>query len=197
FDQLGQSLVDQLFEGGKSARDLLKDMFKALTLRVLVQPMMSGLQGWVTNQLGGMFGYQNPQEQGGGGFSFGGGSTFGAGGVEMAGDWLLRSGVAPETGANMLMNADAIANTGASILGYGKAIYDLTQGNYGSAAGTAIGTYIMPGPGTIVGSVLGGLVDDLFGDDTPKTRHAQMAHAELMGDGRMHVSTRDSRQSEE
>src|SRR5690606_21121947 len=66
FGQLGQSLTDQLFEGGKSARDMIRDLFKALTLRVVVQPMLSGLQGMVTNQLGGMFGYQNPQQQGGG-----------------------------------------------------------------------------------------------------------------------------------
>lgn len=60
FDQLGQSLTDQLFEGGKSARDMLKDMFRALTLRVVVQPMLSGLQGMVTQQVGGLLGYQNP-----------------------------------------------------------------------------------------------------------------------------------------
>lgn len=67
FDQLGQSLTDQLFEGGKSARDMLKDMFKALTLRIVVQPMLSGMQGMVTNQIGGLFGYQDPRQQQGGG----------------------------------------------------------------------------------------------------------------------------------
>src|SRR5690606_19723077 len=44
FNQVGQSLTDALFEGGKSARDLIKDLFKTLTLRVVVQPMLSGLQ---------------------------------------------------------------------------------------------------------------------------------------------------------
>src|SRR5690606_16730339 len=45
FNQVGQSLTDALFEGGKSGRDLIKDLFKALTLRVLIQPVMGGLQG--------------------------------------------------------------------------------------------------------------------------------------------------------
>lgn len=65
FEQVGQSLTDQIFEGGKNARDLLKDMFKALTLRVVIQPMLSSLQGAVTNQLGGMLGYSNPGQGGG------------------------------------------------------------------------------------------------------------------------------------
>src|SRR5690606_33606878 len=103
FDRVGQSLTDAIFDGGKSGRDLLRDLFKGLTFNVLINPVMNQMQGWVTNQLGGMFGVQNPQQQAsGGGFGFSGGA-FGAGGVEMAGDWLLRSGLAPETGAKMLM----------------------------------------------------------------------------------------------
>lgn len=65
FNQVGQSLTDALFEGGRSARDLIKDLFKTLTLRVVIQPMLSGLQGMVTNQLGGLLGYQDPRQQGG------------------------------------------------------------------------------------------------------------------------------------
>src|SRR5690606_9712116 len=45
FQQVGQSLTDALFEGGRSGRDLIKDLFKTLTLRVLIQPVMTGLQG--------------------------------------------------------------------------------------------------------------------------------------------------------
>src|SRR5690606_13176039 len=65
FDQLGQSLTDQLFEGGKSARDMIRDLFKSLVLRVAVQPMLSGLQGMVTQQLGGMLGFSDPRQGGG------------------------------------------------------------------------------------------------------------------------------------
>lgn len=61
FDQVGQSLTDAIFDGGKSGLDLLKDWAKTLTLRVFVQPIMGAMQGMVTNQLGGLFGMRNPQ----------------------------------------------------------------------------------------------------------------------------------------
>lgn len=56
FDQVGQKLTDAIFDGGKSGAELLKDIFKTLTLRVLVQPVMQGLQGAITNTLGGLLG---------------------------------------------------------------------------------------------------------------------------------------------
>lgn len=70
----------------------------------------------------------------------------------------------------------------------------------GGASGAAGAGGLVSGLSTAAPWIAGGLfLADALGlfDDTPKTRHAQMAHAELMGDGRMHVSTRDSRQSEE
>src|SRR5690606_19352906 len=65
FNRVGQSLTDAIFDGGKSGRDLLRDMFKGLTFNILINPVMNQLQGWVTNQLGGLFGVQNPQQGGG------------------------------------------------------------------------------------------------------------------------------------
>lgn len=50
-----------------------------------------------------------------------------------------------------------------SAAGYLGSIYSLTQGQYGSAAGSAIGTYILPGIGTMIGSVIGGALDTAFG----------------------------------
>src|SRR5690606_18254521 len=81
FQQVGQRLTAAICEGGKSGRAPVKDLFKTVTLRVFIQRRMGQLQGWVTNQLGGLFGVQNPQQQagsGGFGFGFGGGGTFGA-----------------------------------------------------------------------------------------------------------------------
>ncbi|WJJ93449.1 hypothetical protein [Neopusillimonas aromaticivorans] len=66
FQQVSQSLTDAIFEGGKSGRDLVKDLFKTLTLRVLINPVMNSIQGAVTNSLGGIFGVNNPAEGGGG-----------------------------------------------------------------------------------------------------------------------------------
>src|SRR5690606_24015159 len=65
----GQSLTDAIFEGGKSGQELLKDVFKSLTFNVMINPIMNQLQGTITNQLGGMFGLQNPQQGGIGGLA--------------------------------------------------------------------------------------------------------------------------------
>ncbi|WP_442592461.1 tape measure protein [Parapusillimonas sp. JC17] len=65
FDRVGQSLTDAIFDGGKSGKDLLRDMFKSLTFNILINPVMKSLQGFVTNEIGALFGYQNPQQQSG------------------------------------------------------------------------------------------------------------------------------------
>ena len=64
FQQVEQSLTDAIFDGGKNGRDLVKDLFKTLTLRVIINPVMGALQGTITQSLGGLFGYQNPQQGG-------------------------------------------------------------------------------------------------------------------------------------
>ena len=193
FQQVGQSLTDQLFEGGKSGRDLVKDLFKTLTLRVLVQPVMGALQSQVTNSLGGVFGKTNPSQQQSGSFdlnSFLGtgagnsittmGSVLGSQAMTQFGAGLTAGaqGVLSDAGATALMNigtegsASFAAGSAAgslpmgSILGYGSAIYNMTQGQYGSAAGAAIGTAIMPGIGTVVGSMLGSFLDGSFGGES-------------------------------
>lgn len=173
FQQVGQSLTDAIFDGGKSGRDLVRDLFKTLTLRVLVQPVMGALQGAVTNSLGSMFGYSNPGQQQAGGMSpmslftnFGGSA---AGSVQNVGSFLTGFEATSDVGANLIMNADKIGDFAAkagNVLSYGKAIYDLTQGNYGSAAGTAIGTWFGGPVGGFVGGQLGGLLDGAFEGET-------------------------------
>jgi|GEM_PF-4442252 hypothetical protein len=69
FNRVGQSLTDAIFDGGKSGKELLRDLFKGLTFNILINPVMGAMQGWVTNQLGGLFGVQNPQQGGFGGIS--------------------------------------------------------------------------------------------------------------------------------
>lgn len=212
FQQVGQSLTDAIFEGGKSGRDLIKDLFKTLTLRVVINPVMGALQNAVTNSLGGAFGYSNPAQQGGAGGIMGmlgqANQLYGAmtGGMSSS----LATGISSlgqKMGSEALSNfaagmkgstlapglhgpttAGASGATGAgswigsnmgSILGYGAAFYNLTQGNYGSAIGTAIGTAILPGVGTAIGSVAGGLVDGVFGDREPTTRREQRTQIEF------------------
>lgn len=50
-----------------------------------------------------------------------------------------------------------------SAAGYLGSIYALTQGQYGTGLGSAIGTAILPGIGTMIGGALGGLLDGAFG----------------------------------
>lgn len=60
-------------------------------------------------------------------------------------------------------SAGSMANTAGQFIGYGQAVMSLADGKYGQAIGEAIGTYILPGVGTMVGSMLGGFVDSIFG----------------------------------
>lgn len=182
-DSIGQSLTDALlrgFESGKSfaqnLRDTVINMFKTMVLQPVIQPVMAGVAGSVMGMLG-LSGPANAATGGGvlsnlGGLGnfLGGGSLSGI--VQSAGGWLAQSGIAPDLGANIVMNADkigAFADMAGQFIGYGKAIFDVTKGNYGSAIGSAIGTYVLPGIGTAVGSVLGGFADKLFG--SKDTRH--------------------------
>ncbi len=65
-------------------------------------------------------------------------------------------------GNSMAQYADAINTTG-SALGYAGSIYSLTQGHYGAAAGSAIGTYFAGPIGAALGGWLGGFVDKWTG----------------------------------
>jgi hypothetical protein len=51
-DQVGQSLADAIFEGGKSAGQLLKDYFRTLVLQPVVKSLVSPLAGVITGALG-------------------------------------------------------------------------------------------------------------------------------------------------
>jgi hypothetical protein len=51
-DQIGQSLSDALMEGGRSARDYLKGLFKNLVLRPLLQPLMAPVSAFLASITG-------------------------------------------------------------------------------------------------------------------------------------------------
>ncbi|MFC4925290.1 tape measure protein [Delftia deserti] len=50
-----------------------------------------------------------------------------------------------------------------SAAGYLGSLYSLSQGQYGAAVGQAVGTWILPGIGSMIGSFLGGALDKAFG----------------------------------
>lgn len=187
------------FESGKSFAQNMKDtvvnMFKTMVLKPIIQPILTGVAGSVLGMLG-LSGPANAATGGAlgnlGGLSnfLGGGSlseivssgisflgekfgssamqSFASGmqGLPQTASWAAPDLVAPPGYGAQFAN---VLDIGGQILGYGKAIFDVTKGNYGSAIGSAIGTYVLPGIGTAVGSVLGGFADKLFG--SKDTRH--------------------------
>ncbi|HUG56630.1 MAG TPA: hypothetical protein VL002_00155 [Candidimonas sp.] len=127
---------------------------------------------------------------------FGAGLTAGAGGAltDAGATALMNIGV---EGSTSFMAGSSIGGAGlGSIMGYASALYDLTQGNYGSAVGTAIGTAILPGIGTVVGGFLGGMVDGIFGHE-PRTRHGKSTVYELTDDNGIYRKHDEMRHEEE
>nr|WP_255632062.1 tape measure protein [Rhodoferax sp. U2-2l] len=181
------------FESGKgffeSLWSTIKNTLKTQVLKVTVQGVMGSLgigaagaasaQG-VGGSLGDLGGLGNLLMQGKSAWnaitSSGGNLTnFLLDSTANVADSLLQAGF--ETAGNaaydfaevMAKNADIINGAG-SVLGYASAFNSLANGEYGKAAGQAIGTYIMPGIGTIVGSFIGSAVDSMFGGGGgPKT----------------------------
>lgn len=58
------------------------------------------------------------------------------------------------------------AEIGGDILGYGKAIFAAIDGEWGKAAGTAIGQFAGGPIGAMIGSMLGSMLDDAFRGET-------------------------------
>jgi len=100
----------------------------------------------------------------------------------MGADWLWNSGMSlinngfTTVGGALMDFSGTIANIDTwfkgipgfsgglgSAFGYLGSIFALAQGNYGAAIGSAVGTLILPGIGTMIGSVLGNFVNGLFG----------------------------------
>lgn len=174
---------------GKSTFDRLRDTLKSglydLLYQMTVKPWLIQLSASVSgSSVGGAVNTALGGSSGGMGMGFGGGSYNPLGGSLSAGDtgfaglwssapvntWTnlgfssfgetlglsqtVGEGVKQLTSAGEFLSAN-----GAQMLGYAGALYSLSQGNYGSAAGAAIGTMIMPGVGTTIGSMLGGMLD--------------------------------------
>lgn len=169
-DQVGQSLSDAIFKGGKSGKELVEDLFRTMILRPVLQPVVQGGMNMVGQALN-IPGAPGVKET-----SFDFGSLMGGGNIsgsisnfaDVAGVRLFNAGF-EKVGSALVENSAAIgkfANGASQVFGYGKAIYDVTQGAYGSAIGTAVGTYILPGIGTAIGSMLGGMLDDAFQGET-------------------------------
>ena len=183
-ERVGDHLTEALmrgFESGKSFaenfRDTLKNMFKTLILQPMIQPVMAGIAG------GFMGGAANAGQLAGSAGSSAGGSLGGitslfsnfggsvAGSVSNIGSWMAQSGAqgVSDMGANLIMNADKIgefADIAGDVVGYGMSVFSAFKGEYGKAAGQAIGTYFGGPIGSFIGGTIGGFVDKAFAGET-------------------------------
>ena len=160
---------------------VVDEMYKAFARPFLV-PVFAQLRGFVGNFLGqggapGTVGAGDAQ-----GTGLGGGltdwSTWGtsaqkylnesalklmSNGWNMAGEALQDLGKTVGRFDTWLKDIPGFQGGIGSAAGYLGSLYSLSQGQYGAAVGQAVGTWILPGIGSMIGSFLGGALDKAFG----------------------------------
>ncbi len=167
---IGRTLADYIMGGGKDAAQYLKRLFATLVLEPTVQTLASAAMGGsgAAGQSGGLGGSGSLNS------SFTDWSSWGSKGSNWLWDqslsmnlsgWESTGEIVGQLGDTLngvdswLQEIPGMEGGIGAAAGYLGALYSLTQGNYGEAVGAAIGTYILPGIGTMIGSFLGGLVD--------------------------------------
>jgi phage-related minor tail protein len=145
--EVGDSLYDALTGQGQSAAQKLKEIFGDLVLRPLLQPIATSITNFI---MGGAPGSAGLFSSGSNTFS----GMFTSGSI---GNFLGAS--ATGVPANPYLGSTAALGTLGEAVPYIGALYAASQGQYGSAAGMAIGTAILPGIGTIVGGLIGSMFD--------------------------------------
>ena len=189
-DQIGQSLSDALMQGGKSAWEYIKGLFRSTVLRPIIQAIVNPVTGAIGGALGmgnamagtGAAGALGSAGGAGGGF----GSLLSAGASLMNGTTgsmmglnLVNSSLGQSLGLSSLQNiggnmiagptslgslvGSGLGMAGNGMMGYG--ISKMLSGGY--SAGGAVNTIAgiasaIPGIGPIAG-VVGGLVNRAFG----------------------------------
>jgi phage-related minor tail protein len=195
-DQIGQSLSDALMQGGKSAWEYIKGLFRSMTFAPVIKAIVAPVAGALAAALGaarpalaatGAAGAGGAAGGVGGLLSSLGGLLNGTsirsaigGGVIRLGDWLSTSsnGVLARIGdfisGNSGLLGSGLGMAGNGFMGYG--ISKALSGGYsaGGAVNTIAGIASMiPGLGMFTGpimGVVGGLVNRAFGRKAPEMR---------------------------
>ncbi|WP_343625364.1 phage tail length tape measure family protein [Roseateles puraquae] len=151
-DQVEQTITDALmrgFESGKgfaqNLRDTVVNLFKTLVLRPVIQASVQPLANSLTGSVGNLLGL-NGASVGGAQGNLGSLSLFSSTGI----------GSAFSGGSSLLASIGGAA-------GIANSVYQLSQGKYGAAAGSALGTYLGGPIGAALGSAIGGAIDKAFG----------------------------------
>ena len=195
WDQVSQSFVDALMQGGKSVAEYLKSLFRTLVLRPILAPIggafasVFGGPSFAGDLLGGgatgstfniLSAAKSAYDAISTGFaSLGNSVAFAA---DRMGAWLVNntSGVLNQMGGSLMQSAGSLG-TAASYLGgaaAGLALGSVISGGYSAIgrsgntaniAGTAIGA-IFGGPiGAAIGGAIGGSFNRAFGRKAPVT----------------------------
>ena len=187
WQQIGDGFVDALMDGGRSVADYLRDLFRRLVLRPIVQAIVMPITAAFAGTMG-MSGAASAQGLGGvqalsgirsiydtivGGFTrLGDSVAFAANDI---GQWLVSNttGVLNRFGGSLMGNASSLGTIGSYLggAGVGLGLGNLISGQFaafGNAqvsniGGTAIGA-LLGGPlGAAIGGAIGGLINRAFG----------------------------------
>jgi hypothetical protein len=158
FDNIGQKGTNVFQQLGDALKKFLIDQLYQLTVRPFLMNIVMNVTGQGVS-VPGVPG--NPFVSGAGSLS----NLFSSGSNTFSG--MFTSGSignflgASATGvpANPYLGSTAALGTLGEAVPYIGALYAASQGQYGSAAGMAIGTAILPGVGTIVGGLIGSMFD--------------------------------------
>lgn len=170
---ISRTLSDYIMAGGKNAAQYLKDYFRTLVLRpviqALVQPVAGSIASTVTSAMG-MGSSGGASSLGSLGSSllfkdFGGGLSDSVGmlGSKLFNTRLEGFGDSLIDFSGTLKQYSGVINTAGSVLSYGKALLDIGDGKYGSGIGTAVGQYFGGPIGATIGNLLGGALDKALG----------------------------------
>ena len=187
-DQIGQSLSDALMQGGKSAWEYIKGLFRSMVLRPVIQAIVNPIAGAFTSAMG--FAGSASAATGAAGAGGGFGSLLSAGASLLNGGLgsslglqLVNSSLGQSLGLSTLQNIGgnmiagptglgSMVGSGLGMLGNGFMGYGISKAlSGGYSAGGAVNTIagiasMIPGLGMFTGpimGVVGGLVNRAFG----------------------------------
>ncbi len=188
WDQVSESFVDALMQGGKSVAEYLKSLFRTLVLRPILAPIggafasMFGGGASAASVLGGgatggtfniLSAAKSAYDAIAGGFTaLGNRVAFAAHDI---GNWLVHhtTGVLNSAGGTLMQSASSLGAVASSLagIGAGLGLGNLISGqfaafgnsNISNVAGTAIGAFFGGPIGAAIGGAIGGLVNRAFG----------------------------------
>ncbi len=186
-DQTARSVWTNIFQGGQDVFTKLRDVAKATFLDWLYQMTV---RKWIFNILAVVTGTSAGSVAStvlGSGAGSGAANTVGqastaasamnwlndfggsvTGLVDKAGAWLMNSGssVLGDIGASMVSNSTVIgqyAQYAGDAVGYVNALVKASEGKWGAAIGSALGTYFGGPIGSFIGNTIGSWIDNAFG----------------------------------